>query len=123
MNIQKHTPGPTLFVGNLGFETTEGDIREMFEVHQRAKAAWDRKEKKRISKKRKRDSGAEADGSDSDSDDSDDDSSDSSDSESEEEGDAATTKAAKGERKEKVRGAGIRSMQVGTFEDTGRCKG
>ena len=31
--MQKQPPGPTLFLGNLGFETTEDTIRELLESH------------------------------------------------------------------------------------------
>ncbi|KAI0698524.1 hypothetical protein C8T65DRAFT_660472 [Cerioporus squamosus] len=33
LSMQKQPPGPTLFLGNLGFETTEDTIRELFESH------------------------------------------------------------------------------------------
>ena len=33
LKAQKQPPGPTLFLGNLGFETTEADIREMLNAH------------------------------------------------------------------------------------------
>ncbi|KAI9574390.1 hypothetical protein HD554DRAFT_2011649 [Boletus coccyginus] len=33
LRAQKQPPAPTLFLGNLGFETTEGSIRELFEAH------------------------------------------------------------------------------------------
>lgn len=31
--MQKQPPGPTIFLGNLGFETTQDTIRELFESH------------------------------------------------------------------------------------------
>lgn len=40
LDRQRNPPGPTLFLGNLGFETGAEDIREMFDAHQRAAAAW-----------------------------------------------------------------------------------
>src|SRR5882762_3756701 len=33
LNSQKQPPAPTLFLGNLGFETTDDSIRELFESH------------------------------------------------------------------------------------------
>jgi len=33
LRVQKQPPAPTLFLGNLGFETTEDSIRELFEAH------------------------------------------------------------------------------------------
>ncbi|KAF8138790.1 hypothetical protein EV363DRAFT_1522492 [Boletus edulis] len=33
LRAQKQPPAPTLFLGNLGFETTEESIRELFEAH------------------------------------------------------------------------------------------
>lgn len=36
--VQKQPPAPTLFLGNLGFETTEDSIRELLDFH-RAKDA------------------------------------------------------------------------------------
>lgn len=33
LRIQKQPAAPTLFLGNLGFETTEKSIRELFEAH------------------------------------------------------------------------------------------
>ncbi|RPD67322.1 hypothetical protein L227DRAFT_559271 [Lentinus tigrinus ALCF2SS1-6] len=40
LSTQKQPPGPTLFFGNLGFETTEDSIRELLESH-RAKEPAD----------------------------------------------------------------------------------
>ncbi|KAI9001420.1 hypothetical protein BD414DRAFT_474575 [Trametes punicea] len=45
LKVQKQPPGPTLFFGNLGFETTESSIRELLDSH-RPKSAdekWIRK--------------------------------------------------------------------------------
>ena len=33
LRVQKQPPAPTLFLGNLGFDTTEDSIRELFEAH------------------------------------------------------------------------------------------
>ncbi|TRM67891.1 hypothetical protein BD626DRAFT_480109 [Schizophyllum amplum] len=37
LSMQKQPPAPTLFLGNLSFETTEDDIRQLFEAHRPAK--------------------------------------------------------------------------------------
>lgn len=150
LRSQKHPAGPTLFVGNLSFNSTQEGLLELFERSAKAREGWTKsmKERKREEKreKRKADSleakkrraerdaakvgkaGAES-GSDSDSDsdeegdkprndaassDDDDDSSSSSSSsdEEQEEGEEATP-----------RGAGVRKVRMGTFEDTGKCKG
>lgn len=67
---QKQPPAPTLFIGNLGFETTEDAIRELFEAHRE--------------KKSKKDDNAET---------------------------------------EKSKDIWIRKIRMGTFEDSGLCKG
>jgi hypothetical protein len=72
LRVQKQPPAPTLFIGNLGFETTEDAIRELFEAHK------DRKQKK-----------------------------------SEE----------VPENNEKTKDVWIRKVRMGTFEDSGLCKG
>lgn len=71
LHAQKNPAGPTLFMGNLSFETTEDEIRLLFE----GAAEWRQSQA--------RDAGEET---------------------------PAT-------------GAGIRRIRMGTFEDTGKCKG
>lgn len=39
LRSQKQPPGPTLFFGNLGFETTEASIREMLEHHHKDRSS------------------------------------------------------------------------------------
>ena len=70
--MQKQSPAPTLFFGNLGFETTETSIRELLEAH-------------RFIKKQGKDA-------------------------SRKEGD-------------KPKDSWIRKVRMGTFEDSGLCKG
>jgi len=70
LSAQKQPAGPTLFIGNLGFEATEQSIRELFDSH-RAKAPAGTEEG----------NGAEG------------------------------------------RDPWIRKVRLGTFEDTGKCKG
>ncbi|KAJ6458675.1 hypothetical protein C8R47DRAFT_1081601 [Mycena vitilis] len=78
LRAQKQPPAPTLFLGNLGFETTDQSIRELFDAH-------------RIIKKKPK-------------------------TEKEDEDGAA---AAKPEADDKW----IRKVRMGTFEDSGLCKG
>jgi hypothetical protein len=111
---QKHEPGPTLFMGNLGFETDVNTlsmslfvfpqfftnanppqvdtIKKMFDAHFRATEIWKRKPKK--------DDGETGDGAQSDSDD-----------------------EAEAETEAKPKDAGIRKVRLGTFEDSNKCKG
>lgn len=72
LRAQKQPPAPTLFLGNLGFETTEQSIRELLEAH-------------RVQKKPK-------------------------------------DTAVEGEVK-KEKDVWIRKVRMGTFEDSGLCKG
>lgn len=75
LRAQKQSPAPTLFIGNLGFETTDDAIRELFEAH---------REKKKKTK-------------------------------NEPEDDAKP--------KESTKDVWIRKIRMGTFEDSGLCKG
>jgi RNA recognition motif-containing protein len=68
---QKQPPAPTLFIGNLGFETTDDAIRQLFEAH------------RVVSKK----------------------------------------EVKEGEGEEKTKDVWIRKVRMGTFEDSGLCKG
>ena len=45
LRSQKQPPGPTLFLGNLGFETTQDSIREMLSAHRNVPPAGDDAEK------------------------------------------------------------------------------
>lgn len=71
---QKQPAGPTLFFGNLGFETTEQSIREMLNAH-RSKPS------------------------------------------------VATNNAEEAEATGERKGGWIRKIRLGTFEDSGKCKG
>jgi len=83
LRAQKQPPCVTLFFGNLGFQTTEGSLREMLEAHQQSNTKTKGKKKE------------EAD-----------------DSEEEEE-----------EKVTKKADPFIRKVRLGTFEDSGKCKG
>ena len=72
LRVQKQCPAPTLFFGNLGFETTEASIRELLEAH-------------RFIKKRGKDVSTEV--------------------------------------EDKPKDVWIRKVRMGTFEDSGLCKG
>ncbi|KAG6850917.1 hypothetical protein H0H93_006743 [Arthromyces matolae] len=74
LSVQKQAPAPTLFVGNLGFETTEQDIRQLLEAH--------RSKPKDVAAK-----------------------------DEEHEGD------------NKTKDVWLRKIRMGTFEDSGLCKG
>ncbi len=45
---QKQPPAPTLFLGNLGFETTEDSIRQLFEAHRHPKKKEGDEESKEV---------------------------------------------------------------------------
>jgi len=87
LTAQKQPPGPTLFLGNLAFETTVQNITEMISAHHRSSAPKDKKWDL--------------------------------------EGDEDVP--AKGqdnvEAKDKKNEASIRKVRMGTFEDSGLCKG
>ncbi|KAF9559659.1 hypothetical protein CPC08DRAFT_666234 [Agrocybe pediades] len=75
LRAQKQPPAPTLFFGNLGFETTEESIRELLEAHR---------------PKPKKGKEVATDGD---------------------------------EPEQKSKGIWIRKVRMGTFEDSGLCKG
>lgn len=77
LRVQKQAPAPTLFFGNLGFETTPENITELLEAHHKKRG-----NEKEHSK--------------------------------EEEGEVT---------KEKAKEVWIRKVRMGTFEDSGLCKG
>ncbi|KAH9844167.1 uncharacterized protein C8Q71DRAFT_33064 [Rhodofomes roseus] len=85
LRAQKQPAGPTLFLGNLGFETTDQSIRQLFDSHRPKPAATT-----------DHDADADADAEDAD----------------------AHKKEA--DKKEKP---WIRKVRMGTFEDSGKCKG
>ncbi|KIM46571.1 hypothetical protein M413DRAFT_441657 [Hebeloma cylindrosporum] len=78
LRAQKQPPAPTLFFGNLGFETTDAAIRELLEAH-------------RPGKKPTKDAVSEVEGEE--------------------------------KAKEKAKDVWIRKVRMGTFEDSGLCKG
>lgn len=73
LGAQKQPPAPTLFLGNLGFETTDQSIRELFEAHRPKKKA--------------------------------------------------KTEDIEGAAKPEADDKWIRKVRMGTFEDSGLCKG
>ncbi|EPQ25654.1 uncharacterized protein PFL1_06791 [Pseudozyma flocculosa PF-1] len=141
LRSQKNPPGPTLFLGNLSFESTEDGIRSLLENSAKRREEWRKadKEDKKLQRKRKRqerkrakaeegDDGSDSSASESESEsESEDGSASSSSSESEDEGGKVrgktTTTTAKKSSEGGIRGAGIRKIRMGTFQDTGKCKG
>lgn len=167
LRSQKHPAGPTLFVGNLSFESTEEGLREMIErstkLREERDEVWKRtnKEKKRKEKReekkkknleeklkrkaekkdvdeKKKDEDEDDDDEEEDDESSDESSSSDSDSDSDDDDDDdeqedgnEDEKMKSGEKKDPkktkkpapLRGAGIRKIRMGTFEDTGKCKG
>ncbi|GAA5985316.1 hypothetical protein JCM11641_005391 [Rhodosporidiobolus odoratus] len=167
LDKQRNPAGPTLFLGNLGFETKVEDIREMFDRNQVRQAEWEPKVKgkkgeksgkkpeerkgkakakagsedgedddedqEEVKKEAKEEQEADTDRDDDDSD-SGSDSSDSDEEEGEKENEGIETKKKGGkDKKEKgekgalnlanAKDAGIRKIRLGTFEDSGKCKG
>ncbi|KAJ3500423.1 hypothetical protein NLJ89_g9803 [Agrocybe chaxingu] len=86
---QKQPAAPTLFIGNLPFETTVEAIRELLEAHREVKTKGEdkKKEKEKSKFKDEEGEGGEDDG------------------------------------EEKPKDGWIRKIRMGTFEDTGHCKG
>lgn len=84
LRVQKQPPAPTLFLGNLGFETTEVSILELFKAHR----YWGRKEQAEVH-----------------------------------EADEDEDIKAKSESKPKPKDVWVRKIRMGTFEDSGACKG
>lgn len=142
LRSQKNPAGPTLFIGNLSFNSTQEGLHELFEASAQARDVWRKptKEEKRADKKAKKaaakpkkaaDSSSDSDSSDSDDSDSEDDDEDEKASEAESSadqdgGEQASTDRVHPQRKTEqnsIRGAGIRKVRMGTFEDTGKCKG
>ncbi|TFK28939.1 hypothetical protein FA15DRAFT_664579 [Coprinopsis marcescibilis] len=94
---QKQQPAPTLFLGNLPFETTEGDIRGLFEAHRPVKKPVNEKEPSQKEPFKKK--------------------------ESEEETDAAADKEVEAKTSKDKQDDFILKIRMGTFEDSGACKG
>ncbi|GAA6010036.1 hypothetical protein JCM11491_005839 [Sporobolomyces phaffii] len=159
LNRQKNPAGPTLFLGNLGFETVVDDIRDMFDRNQKRSREWEKKTKgdkkpKKSKGKKKREEGQDEDEDESSAEEAEeeeeegsDDSSSEEESDGEEQEDEEEAQAGEDDddadltqkkprqdklKKKKEKGpidlakaetAGIRKVRLGTFEDTGKCKG
>ncbi|WAQ92070.1 hypothetical protein PtA15_15A466 [Puccinia triticina] len=100
LDRQKQPPAPCIYFGNLSFETTSEGIVSMLHAHHRAQQAWKPKASNLKSKTK---------GNDTDEDELDDE----------------EPEKAGGKRKLDSRSAevGIRKVRMGTFEDSGKCKG
>ena len=90
---QKQPPAPTLFIGNLSFEATADSIRAMIEAHEKARNAKALARMKNAKRLAKQLSTSEEDSA-------------SSEEQSEEQNEPSLVK-----------------VRVGTFEDSGNCKG
>ena len=101
LKAQKQPPGPTLFLGNLGFETTEADILEMLTAHRNAPvvSAAGKDLTSRDGSNGDKDKGKT--------------------------GDSGAEAKAKDKTKEAPTGtrSWVRKVRMGTFEDSGLCKG
>ncbi|KII95284.1 hypothetical protein PLICRDRAFT_149892 [Plicaturopsis crispa FD-325 SS-3] len=95
LRAQKQPPAPTLFLGNLGFETTEQSIRELLEAHRAVK---------------KKGKAAEVEGADEKV-------------KGKEPVAAPDAAAAEDETKPQEKDVWLRKVRMGTFEDSGLCKG
>ena len=161
LRAQKNPPAPTLFIGNLSFNSTVDGLRALFEGSAAKRDEWknkkvQEKQDKKSSSKADKDSDSDSDG-DSDSDSDSDSESDEekeeeeeeeeekerSDSESDSDSDSSDSDSDADERPSKrskpdkpkskdadkdaksggLRGVGIRNIRMGTFEDSGKCKG
>lgn len=83
LKSQKQPPGPVLFMGNLGFETTIEAITSMLEAHHRVT----------------KDNTVPA------------------------EADVMEVDTKKAQNKPRKSKTGLKKVRMGTFEDTGKCKG
>ncbi|KAJ2927346.1 hypothetical protein H1R20_g9747, partial [Candolleomyces eurysporus] len=99
LKAQKQPPAPTLFVGNLPFETTEDDIRKLLETH-RAPPKSAKKDGKEENAEKEEESGKE-----------------------DEEGEDLENKKQTSKPKSGQKDDVILKIRMGTFEDTGACKG
>lgn len=132
LSRQKNPAGPTLFLGNLGFETTVDDIRDMFDRNQRRGREW-AKGGVANDEDEEREGGAENVGEREGQKEEDND-------EAASQGEGGDEKKAGGDKEKrdqkkrkrekgapldlaKAKDAGIRKVRLGTFEDSGKCKG
>jgi hypothetical protein len=81
LRVQKQPPAQTLFLGNLGFDTTVDSIRELFEAHRHSS----QKARKGVK--------------------------------------ANDAEASAGEDNNVTKDVWLRKIRMGTFEDSGACKG
>lgn len=131
LRAQRHPPGPTLFFGNLGFSATEEALRDMIERSASSRTEMEDKRAERKHKAKRKEAKEQHIGDDDEEGGEDEGSSDGGeDSEDDREGeDAAQDHAYLGKEgsgkaeRSVLRGAGIRKVRLGEFEDTGKCKG
>ncbi|EJD00946.1 RNA-binding domain-containing protein [Fomitiporia mediterranea MF3/22] len=111
LSAQKQPPCPCLFLGNLGFEATPEGIREMFEGHARTLAELQRAKEKKAKEKAK---GRRGKGGGKDDD--------LLGVENDNENDGSDEEDGEGGENVEV-DVGIKKVRMGTFEDSGMCKG
>ncbi|BGP23987.1 RNP24 [Rhodotorula toruloides] len=135
LSRQKNPAGPTLFLGNLGFETTVEDIRDMFDRNQRRGREWakggidEEEEEEEDVEEEEEEAGKVKEAEEEEKKDEDDAPI------KREDGEEKKPKADKkrDQKKKREKGApldlakakdaGIRKVRLGTFEDSGKCKG
>ena len=109
LDKQKNRPTPCLFVGNLGFESTAEMLQAAFARGYKAQSQWAKKETREGKAKAGKTDDAAQD--ESDAGDSDDDEN------------AAKAAEVADDKENFAVAAGIRKVRLGTFEDSGKCKG
>ncbi|BGP31346.1 Nucleolar protein 13 [Rhodotorula toruloides] len=122
LSRQKNPAGPTLFLGNLGFETTVEDIRDMFDRNQRRGREWAKGGVEEDEEEGKAEEGEEGEKKE------DEEASEGEDGEEKPKSDKKREQKKKREKGApldlaKAKDAGIRKVRLGTFEDSGKCKG
>lgn len=140
LRAQKNPPAPTLFVGNLSFQATADGLRELIENAARARdnSQWNSARKEKGEKKKvdkdadlkgtpepevKKPAVAEAEEESSESEAEDPEGGDKKEKKSKSATPAAAAKKQAPPKDGEIRGAGIRKIRMGEFEDSGKCKG
>ncbi|BGP07305.1 Nucleolar protein 13 [Rhodotorula toruloides] len=124
LSRQKNPAGPTLFLGNLGFETTVEDIRDMFDRNQRRGREW---AKGGVEEDEEEGGEREGEGEEGEKKD-EEEASEGGEGEDRPKSDKKREQKKKREKGApldlaKAKDAGIRKVRLGTFEDSGKCKG
>ena len=115
LDKQTNPPSPTLFVGNLGFETTKEMIQEAMEAHWQSNSAWQSKKDGSTRKEEKQDNGGKGKGRVDPEDGLPDSAPESMEGKTPSNTETGIARSATS--------TGIRKVRIGTFEDSGKCKG